>query len=172
MKTTIQNIAGYVLGGVMFVVLLPTIMWLASGIPALEHIGALRASLTGLLMVGGLTLSVWTIVYMKRRGKGNPMDAFGHEVAPRTQHLMTEGPYRINRNPMLTGTRNASAVILAMNTSLIAVAQGGFYRLDLMETNSVIPFPRRTYSHRTRGAHMVCSFGRKTIDTIKGARCL
>ena len=87
MKKTIQNIAGYMLGGVMFVVLLPTIMWLASGMPALEHIGALRASLTGLLMVGGLTLSVWTIVYMKRRGKGNPMDAFGHEVAPRTQHV-------------------------------------------------------------------------------------
>ncbi len=41
---------------------------------------------------------------MKRWGKGNPMDAFGHEVAPRTQHLMTDGPYRINRNPMLTGT--------------------------------------------------------------------
>ena len=104
MKKTIQNIAGYMLGGVMFVVLLPTIMWLASGMPALEHIGALRASLTGLLMLGGLTLSVWSIVYMKLRGKGNPMDAFGHEVAPRTQHLMTDGPYRINRNPMLTGT--------------------------------------------------------------------
>ena len=29
---------------------------------------------------------------------------FGHEVAPRTQHLMTDGPYRLNRNPMLTGT--------------------------------------------------------------------
>ena len=26
------------------------------------------------------------------------------EVAPRTQHLMTDGPYRLNRNPMLTGT--------------------------------------------------------------------
>ena len=105
MKKTIQNIAGYVLGGVMFVVLLPTIMWLASGMPDMAvHIGALRASLTGLLMIGGLTLSVWTIVYMKRRGKGNPMDAFGHEVAPRTQRLMTDGPYRLNRNPMLTGT--------------------------------------------------------------------
>ena len=41
---------------------------------------------------------------MRQRDKGNPMDAFGHEVAPRTQHLMTDGPYRINRNPMLNGT--------------------------------------------------------------------
>lgn len=100
----LRDIAGYVLGGVLFVVLLPTIMWLASGMPALKHIGALRASLTGVLMLCGLSLSICTIVYMKRRGKGNPMDAFGHEVAPRTQHLMTDGPYRLNRNPMLTGT--------------------------------------------------------------------
>ena len=100
----LKEILGYLLGGVLFVGLMPTVMWLASGMPPIVHIGALRASVTGVLMVGGLTLSVWTIVYMKRRGKGNPMDAFGHEVAPRTQHLMTDGPYRLNRNPMLTGT--------------------------------------------------------------------
>ena len=99
-----RDIAGYVLGGVMFVVLLPTIMWLASGMPALEHIGAIRASITGVLILSGLALSIWTIVYMKTRGKGNPMDAFGKEIGPRTQHLMTDGPYRLNRNPMLTGT--------------------------------------------------------------------
>ena len=40
----------------------------------LLHDGALRASLTGLLMVGGLTLSVWTIVYMKHRGNGKLLD--------------------------------------------------------------------------------------------------
>ncbi|MBO7125729.1 MAG: isoprenylcysteine carboxylmethyltransferase family protein [Bacteroidales bacterium] len=100
----LREILGYVLGGVLFVGLIPAIMWFASGRPELEHIGALRASVTGLLIIGGLSLSVWTIIYMKRRGKGNPMDVFGHEVAPRTQHLMTDGPYRINRNPMLTGT--------------------------------------------------------------------
>ena len=100
----LREILGYLLGAVLFVWLMPTVMWLVSGMPQLEHIGALRASVTGVLMLGGLALSIWTIVYMKRRGKGNPMDAFGHEVAPRTQHLMTDGPYRINRNPMLSGT--------------------------------------------------------------------
>lgn len=99
-----REIAGYVLGGVMFVVLLPTIMWLASGMPVMEHIGACRAIITGVLIVCGLALSIRTIVYMKRCGKGNPMDAFDHEIGPRTQHLMVEGPYRLNRNPMLTGT--------------------------------------------------------------------
>lgn len=100
----LREILSYLLGGVAFVGLMPTVMWLASGLPPIVHIGALRASITGLLMLGGLVLSVWTIVYMKRRGKGNPMDAFGHEMAPRTQYLMTEGPYRLNRNPMLSGT--------------------------------------------------------------------
>ena len=100
-----KEILGYLLGGIMFVVLMPAVMWAASGMPdLLVHIGALRASFTGLLMLGGLSLSIWTIVYMRRQGKGNPMDAFGHEIGPRTRHLMTDGPYRINRNPMLTGT--------------------------------------------------------------------
>ena len=101
----LRDIIGYVLGGVLFVALLPTIMWLASGMPNMAvHIGVWRAAGTGILLLGGLSLSIWTIVYMKTRGKGNPMDAFGKEIGQRTQHLMTEGPYRLNRNPMLTGT--------------------------------------------------------------------
>ena len=95
---TIREIAGYVLGGVLFVGVLPTIMWLASGMPNLAvHIGAWRALGTGILILGGLSLSIWTIAYMKTRGKGNPMDAFGKEIGPRTQHLMTDGPYRLLR---------------------------------------------------------------------------
>ena len=100
----LREIVGYLLGGLLFVALIPAIMWLVSGRPALGHVGAAKAILIGILMLGGLALSVYTIIYMKKRGKGNPMDAFGHEVAPRTQHLMTDGPYRLNRNPMLTGT--------------------------------------------------------------------
>lgn len=100
----LKEIAGYLIGGLLFVALIPAVMWLASGMPVLGHVGAMKAIIIGILMIGGLSLSVWTIIYMRRCGKGNPMDAFGHEVAPRTQHLMTDGPYRLNRNPMLTGT--------------------------------------------------------------------
>ena len=119
----LREILGYVLGGVLFVGLMPAIMWLATGMPALEHIGVRRALVTGFLMIGGLSLSVWTIIYMKRQGKGNPMDAFGHEVAPRTQHLMVAGPYRINRNPMLTGTLTylAGAAVWLWSWQAVAV---------------------------------------------------
>ena len=100
----LRDFFGYLLGGVLFVMFIPTIMWLASGMPALWPVSVARGVSAAVLMLGGLVLSVWTIVYMRSRGKGNPMDAFGHEVAPSTQHLMVEGPYKLNRNPMLTGT--------------------------------------------------------------------
>ena len=100
----LREIAGYVLGGLMFVLLIPTLMWLASGRPNLGDIPVWRIVIAVVIAVLGIALSVWSIVYMRRKGNGNPMDAFGHEVAPRTRHLMTDGPYRLSRNPMLTGS--------------------------------------------------------------------
>ena len=100
----LRDILGYLLGLVLFVGLMPALMWLASGRPAFQEEVAAKDVVAWGMMLCGLLLSIWTIAYMKLRGKGNPMDAFGHEVAPRTQHLMTDGPYRLNRNPMLTGT--------------------------------------------------------------------
>lgn len=99
----LREVLGYILGGLTFVVLMPVLMWFVSGMPAFVFKG-IRVFFACLMMFGGLALSVWTIVYMRLCGKGNPMDVFGHEVAPRTQNLMTGGPYRLNRNPMLSGT--------------------------------------------------------------------
>ena len=100
----LRELIGYALGGLMFVLLIPTLMWLASGRPDLCDVPVWRMVLAIVLAVLGLLLSVWSIAYMRHKGDGNPMDAFGHEVAPRTKHLMTEGPYRLSRNPMLTGS--------------------------------------------------------------------
>ena len=94
---------GYVLGFVLFVVLIPVIMWLCSKMPAFSWPHPFLAGIAIFCIIDGLTLSIWAILYMRRVGDGNPMDAFGHEVAPRTKHLMTDGPYRLSRNPMLTG---------------------------------------------------------------------
>lgn len=101
---TLKEIFGYLLGGILFVCLIPSIMWIASGRPELFPAETLRLVIGAILAIDGLAISVWSIVYMRYKGNGNPMDAFGHEVAPRTKHLMTDGPYRLSRNPMLTGT--------------------------------------------------------------------
>lgn len=98
-----RNAIGYILGFLLFVAGIPALMWWVSGRPfpwAPEMPWRVAALL---LVLPGLALSIWSIVYMKKVGEGNPMDAYGHEVAPRTRHLMTGGPYRFSRNPMLLG---------------------------------------------------------------------
>ena len=99
-----KQILGYFLGFAIFIVGIPVLMWLTAGMPALIDIPVARLYLAIIIALAGLALSIWSIVYMKRVGKGNPFDAMGHEIAPRTKHLMTEGPYRLSRNPMLSGT--------------------------------------------------------------------
>ena len=58
---------------------------------------------------------------MKNVGKGNPFDAFNHEIAPRTSLLMTDGPYGICRNPMLLGVFIYHLGVLIVLLSLGAV---------------------------------------------------
>ena len=99
-----KQLLGYFLGFAIFIAGIPALMWWVSGMPTLAGIPSWRFIPACLIALTGLSLSVWSIIYMKRIGKGNPFDAMGHEVAPRTQHLMTDGPYRRSRNPMLSGT--------------------------------------------------------------------
>ena len=99
-----SHLLGYLLGLLIFVIGIPALMWWASGRPwPYVPDSLIRCVVAALLAVVGLALSIYSIVYMRVVGKGNPFDAYNHEVAPRTRHLMTEGPYSLCRNPMLVG---------------------------------------------------------------------
>ena len=95
-----RELIGYFSGFLLFIVLIPFLMWnVSNGI----HARTLRVFLFAILSIMGIGLSIWSIVYMRVIGKGNPMDVFNHEIAPHTSTLMTKGPYRLCRNPMLLG---------------------------------------------------------------------
>ena len=99
-----SHLLGYFLGLLIFVIGIPALMWWVSGRP-FPYVpdSLIRCVIAALFAVAGLALSIYSIVFMRIVGKGNPFDAYNHEVAPRTRHLMTEGPYRLCRNPMLMG---------------------------------------------------------------------
>ena len=98
-----RNTFGYILGFVVFVAGIPALMWLVSGRPFPWVPSLPWAVLAVALMIIGLSLSIWSIVHMKKVGEGNPFDAYNHELAPRTKQLMWDGPYKYTRNPMLVG---------------------------------------------------------------------
>ena len=99
-----SHIFGYLLGLLIFVIGIPALMWLVSRRPCTYLPDSAVLCVASLILsLCGLALSIYSIVYMRIVGKGNPFDAYGHEVAPRTKHLMTSGPYRLCRNPMLVG---------------------------------------------------------------------
>lgn len=117
-----RNALGYILGFLLFVVGIPALMWWVSGRPFPWAPTLPWAIPAVVLMVPGLALSIWSIVYMKKVGEGNPFDAYNHEVAPRTRHLMTDGPYRFTRNPMLVGMYAYHIGIMLWLGSLIPLA--------------------------------------------------
>ena len=98
-----RDFIGYLLGLFIFIIGIPFLMYLASGWPNPLQVGLIQYILLIMMSIVGIGLSIWSITYMKNVGKGNPFDAFNHEVAPRTSFLLTTGPYGICRNPMLLG---------------------------------------------------------------------
>jgi protein-S-isoprenylcysteine O-methyltransferase Ste14 len=73
----------------------------------------------GLLIAGGLSLLVWTVLLFDREGKGTL--GVG-KVLGEPVHLVVQGPYRHVRNPMISG-------VLAILLGEAAVAASGWLLL-------------------------------------------
>ena len=98
------RIAATLLGGVLFVFLIPLfIVWASSALDGWLEIPRFAYGLPNLvvgsvLLLVGLALALWTIAAQLTRGRGTPIPAM------ETQELLTAGPFRLCRNPMSLGT--------------------------------------------------------------------
>ena len=109
LRTLLRHILGYLIGGGVFLVGIPCVIYLASTAldPLLPRgvlpIAPIRISLALVMGAIGIGFALWSNAWLLFVGKGGPTDAFGVAVSPRAQRLVTTGPYRYTRNPMAFG---------------------------------------------------------------------
>jgi protein-S-isoprenylcysteine O-methyltransferase Ste14 len=124
---TLQFIAGYIIGGILFLVLMPLGLCWASR--AFDHVtgiqliptAGLRFAIAAVLFVFGLLFAFWSGVVQNIVGKGGPLEVAGMEVSPKTRNLVVIGPYKYTRNPMLFGACVYYYAVAVYLNSVIAV---------------------------------------------------
>jgi hypothetical protein len=81
MKQNGNHIVGYLLGLLIFVIGIPALMWMVSGRGCPYIPDSIVLCIMGVVLaVCGLALSIYSIVYMRVVGKGNPFDAYGFHL--------------------------------------------------------------------------------------------
>ena len=105
-----KMISGYIVGGLLVLVLVPSIFYLITSlfdkICRVEIINnpVLKWIIFMLLLVTGLIYGIWSVAVQNIIGKGGPVEIGNIEISPRTKYLVVSGPYKYTRNPMLFGT--------------------------------------------------------------------
>lgn len=105
-----KMILGYIVGGLLVLVLLPTIIFKITSLfdqfyrLEIIHNSPIRWILIIILLVTGFIYGIWSIIIQNRIGKGGPVEIGNIEISPKTENLVVSGPYKNTRNPMLFGT--------------------------------------------------------------------
>lgn len=118
--TVSRLLAGYIVGIGIFIVGIPWLAILCARL--LDRLIGLPHPFTpgvGLavfvpLSLFGLFWAVWSNIYLLIIGKGGPAESFGVAISPPTRKLVTSGPYRYTRNPMVFG-----ALIIYLSTGFL-----------------------------------------------------
>jgi protein-S-isoprenylcysteine O-methyltransferase Ste14 len=105
-----KMILGYIVGGSLVIVLVPSIIYfftsLSDKVYRLEIIqnSIIKWIIIIIFLVIGLIYGIWSVIIQNTIGEGGPVEIGNIEISPKTKNLVVSGPYRNTRNPMLFGT--------------------------------------------------------------------
>ena len=125
-----KMILGYIAGGSLVIVLVPSIIYLITSlfdnVYRLEIIRnpIIKSIIIILFLVIGLIYGIGSIIIQNTVGKGGPVEIGNIEISPKTKNLVVSGPYKNTRNPMLFGTfliYLAFAIFINSITSVVIV---------------------------------------------------
>ena len=104
-----KMILGYIVGGLLVIVLVPSIIYLITSlcdnVYRLEIIAnpIIRWIVIIILLAFGFTYGIWSLIVQNTIGEGGPAEIGNIEISPKTKNLVVTGPYKHTRNPMLFG---------------------------------------------------------------------
>jgi protein-S-isoprenylcysteine O-methyltransferase Ste14 len=123
MKEALKYILGYLVGGIIFILLIPYGFYMLSQFDYIFHgrvlicFSTLRLVLFSIIFITGAIFAIWSNIFLYKMGKGGPTDAFGVSISPQTKKLVTNGPYKYSRNPMVFGAFSLyTSVVIILNS--------------------------------------------------------
>ncbi len=105
-----KMILGYLVGGLLVMVFVPSIIYvitsLLDSVYRVEIIqnAAIRWIILMILLMIGFVYGIWSVIIQNTVGGGGPVEIGNIEISPKTKNLVISGPYKYTRNPMLFGT--------------------------------------------------------------------
>lgn len=108
-KEILKHIIGYGIGSLVFIILIPYIIYVFSVTELLILNSVLfvpdliKYMISIPLFIIGSIFAIWSNVDLFKIGQGGPADLFNIKVSPRTKKLVVIGSYKYTRNPMVFG---------------------------------------------------------------------
>ena len=133
-----KMILGYLVGGLLVLVFMPTIIYVITSlfdrvyrVEVIQN-AVVRWIVFMILLVIGFVYGMWSVIIQNTVGQGGPVEIGNLEISPKTKNLVISGPYKYTRNPMLFGTLLIYlAFALFMNSITAVVLVGAIFTFML-----------------------------------------